>query len=537
MPACSDEIRTTCTLDCPDRCVLLCRRSSGGSLEEQGPPAPAAHAQVSSSPVPTRLTLRGDPDHPFTRGFTCVKIRRYPARLVSAERITQPHVRRGFSVGGGRSPGASSADFVPVSWDEAMELVVDALREALADDPASVLLLRGAGSMGASKLFADWLFAALGARRTKGSLCNVAGVEAIVRDCGRLDMNDPAQIDQAEAIVLWGKHPRACSVHTASQVQRARMRGIPVLAVNPDRGAVANLADHLISVRPGTDRFLALAVTKLFLEQTTRPVPWDQAANVAAYERLLDSWFVDDLLSTCQVSRDNANALAELYVRTPRVATICGWGLQRYDTGGESVRAIDALCFLAGTMGVSGGGLYYCIPSRRHLSLPRLAPGPEPLSLPLLVSELERAVPAVSFAWIAGLNYLNQTMEAPRARAAFASIPTVVAVDGYWTDTVLASTVVLPPALFLEEDDVVGSYWRNELYAVHRVAAPPAGCRTDFDILQGLAARLGLDVPWRRLDDWLDSLLPESVGGLERLRAQSWCRRAGSRPVPGSSRR
>ncbi len=211
-----DEIRTTCTLDCPDRCALLCRVTPSSEIAR---PAPQ---QAAAPPAAGRLARRGDPDHPFTRGFTCAKIRRYPGRLVAAERITQPHVRRG-SAGADRRSIATSSDFEPVSWDEAMAMVAGALRAALADDPASVLLLRGAGSMGASKIFADWLFATLGARRTKGSLCDEAGGQAIALDCGALDMNDPAQIDAAEAIVLWGKHPRACSIHTAARSEERRV--------------------------------------------------------------------------------------------------------------------------------------------------------------------------------------------------------------------------------------------------------------------------------------------------------------------------
>ena len=508
-----DETRSTCTLDCPDRCALLCRLHPAG--------VPAGGGAASSTAA--RLTLRGDPADPHTRGFTCAKIRRYPGRLVAGERITQPHVRRPGRSAAHRGVG-SPDEFVPVSWREAMDLVAHRLRAALAVDPASVLLLRGAGSMGASKIFADWLFATMGARRTKGSLCDEAGGVAVAMDCGALDMNDVSQIDGAEAVVLWGKHPRACSIHTAAQVVAARRRGVTVVAVNPDRGTMMNLADRVISVRPGSDRFLALAVAKLFLAGTTRAVPWEGAVGAEGFRALLDSWSVGALLAACEVSREDAEALAALYLSTPRVATISGWGLQRYDTGGESVRAIDALCFLAGTLGIPGGGFYFGIPSRRHLRPPLPAGGPEPLSLPLLAAELEFATPPVAFVWIAGLNYLNQTMDAPRARAAFAAIPTVVAVEGFWTDTALTSTVVLPPALFLEEDDVVGSYWSNSLHAVRRVVDPPDGCRTDFEILQDLAARVAVEVPWRGLDQWLEALLPEAVGGLGQLRAAGRCR-------------
>ena len=44
------DVRTACTRDCPDACQILATVDDG------------------------RITrLRGDPDHPVTRGFLCVK--------------------------------------------------------------------------------------------------------------------------------------------------------------------------------------------------------------------------------------------------------------------------------------------------------------------------------------------------------------------------------------------------------------------------------------------------------------------------------
>ncbi|GAB4275199.1 MAG: molybdopterin-dependent oxidoreductase [Deferrisomatales bacterium] len=477
---------TTCTLDCPDRCSILCRVEAG------------------------TVRIRGNPDHPYTRGFTCHKIRRYPHRLASPHRIREPWVRDGDRLR-------------PAAWEEAWERVCRGMEEARAADPASVLLVRGAGSMGVSKAFADYVFAALGARSTHGSLCDSAGCAALAADAGRLDMNDPAQIDRAEAVVLWGKNPRACSVHTAAQVAAARRRGRPVLAVNPDPSAVASLADRTIRVRPGSDRFLALACARLFLASGSRPPPWERAANREAFEALLARHPFETLLDRCGVSEADARALAGLYGRTPRVATLVGWGVQRYPRGGENVRAIHALAFLAGTLSVPGGGLYYSIPSSRHLRRPRPArSGASPLSLPALSRELPRAEPPVRFVWFTCSNFLNQGPDAKAAREALAAVDTVVAVEGFWTETAKQATVVLPPALWLEEEDVVGSYWYNVVGAVRRAVDPPGACRPDFEILQELAARFGVEHPFGRLDEWLAACLPETGPALGELRAAGW---------------
>ena len=176
-----DPILTTCTLDCHDQCSILCEQRDG------------------------KLTLRGNPEHPYTQGFTCAKIHRYPARLTSPHRIREPWVKR-------------DGQFHAVGWDEAMNLVAEQLNGTLRKDPRSVLWYRGSGSKGVTKAFTDYLFTSLGARGTRGALCNEAGCAAIAADAGAQDMNDPAEIDHAEVIVLWGKHPKASAVHLAAQV-------------------------------------------------------------------------------------------------------------------------------------------------------------------------------------------------------------------------------------------------------------------------------------------------------------------------------
>ncbi len=477
---------TTCALDCPDRCSLLVRAEAGG------------------------LRLRGDPDHPYTRGFACAKIRRYPGRLTSPHRIREPWVRAGEG-------------FRQASWEEALEVACAGLLRARREDPASVLHIRGDGVKGASKAFPGYVFAALGARSTRGSLCDSAGIAAIVQDAGALAMNDPHQLDGAEAVVLWGKHPRACSVHLAAQVVTARRRGVPVLAVNPDPRGVRPLADAVIRVAPGRDRFLALAVARLLLDGGGGGAAWERTANPEAFRALLDRSPLAELLAEAGVTEDQARRLAAAYGRTRRVATVVGAGLQRYPFGGETVRAIHALACLAGTLGIPGGGLYYSAPSTRHLPSPP-PPGPSPgaLLLPRLAPELAAARPAVRAAWFTSSNLLNQGPDAKALREAFARVETRVVVDGFWTETARRATVVLPTTLWLEEEDLVGSYWHRGVGAVRRMVDPPEGCRSDFEIAREVAARLGVAHPYPTVDAWLAACLPPGAPGLGELRRRGW---------------
>ena len=67
------ELRhSVCALDCPDCCSLLVNVENG-----QG------------------SRLRGNPDHPVTRGFLCGKVAQYLEREYSPQRLLYPQKRIG----------------------------------------------------------------------------------------------------------------------------------------------------------------------------------------------------------------------------------------------------------------------------------------------------------------------------------------------------------------------------------------------------------------------------------------------------------
>src|SRR6185436_7439434 len=78
------------------------------------------------------------------------------------------------------------------------------------------------------------------------------------------------------------------------------------------------------------------------------------------------------------------------------------------------------------------------------------------------------------------------TFEALRSREL------TVVVDSFLTDSARAATLVLPTTTLLEADDLLGSYGHHMLSVARPVAPPPAGVKSDLEILQAVAARVGL---------------------------------------------
>lgn len=115
---------TACTLECPAVCSLWVTQKPDGT--------PA---------------IRGNPEHPFTRGFTCAKVHKFLERLHSPERITQPRIRK-------------KNRWQTISWNEALDLCAENIQR-FRSQPASILHIHGDGAKGVLQLAPQFFFAAL----------------------------------------------------------------------------------------------------------------------------------------------------------------------------------------------------------------------------------------------------------------------------------------------------------------------------------------------------------------------------------------
>ncbi|AMK10317.1 molybdopterin-dependent oxidoreductase [Pseudodesulfovibrio indicus] len=451
------KITTACTMDCGDACSLVVDTE--------------------------KKTVRGNPKHPFTKGFCCKKGGRYFERIGSEDRITEPLVRRG-------------SGFEPVSWDEAMALVADKL-DAARSVPESILHIHGHGYRGILGKASTVFFEKLGASTHYGCLCDDTGIEACIRDFGVLNHNDPEDILNADRVVNWGRDMTRCSIHQLALVQKARKNGTEVLTISPGGDGTPEFSDVNVMIRPGTDRFLAAAVLKLFLEAGDLN-PWvlTRTANWPALRGLVDGLKFRDLCAACEVPARDAEMVYEWYADRGAVATVMGWGLQRHVYGGENVRFINAVAMVSGQIGIRGGGSYFNISSGRNLGdWSHLVEGGVPagerrrLLLQDLGAELAKADPPVDFVWIDGHNVVNQIPDGLALADALAA-PFVVAVEAVMNDTAMRADVILPPALMFEREDVLGSFVHNYVNRCAEVVPPRGNARHDFDIMAELGARL-----------------------------------------------
>jgi anaerobic selenocysteine-containing dehydrogenase len=477
--------KTTCNRDCPDACSIVATVEDGRVVK-----------------------IGGDPDHPITQGFLCWRTNHYLDTQYSPDRILTPLYRRSLS-----------DDFRPIGWDEALDLAADRLVAIRRESgPAAIFHYRSGGSLGLLKHLSDYFFEQFGPVTMKrGDICSGAGDFAQETDFGYEDSHDLHDLLRSRHILLWGKNVFVSSPHTIPVLRDARARGAELVLIDPVHHRTASLCHAFHQPRPGGDLSLALAVARVLFERGW--VDPDAAAacdHVDAFRALAEARTVAEHCADADIAPAIAEDLARRLHERP-CAILVGWGMGRRVNGASIVRALDALCALSGNLGVPGGGVSFYFKRRGafDLSFIRGAPAaPRTVCEPLFGPDvLAAADPPIRALWVTAGNPVAMLPQSLTVAEAIRTREFVVVVDCFVTDTARLAHLVLPTTTLLEADDILGAYGHHYLGVARPVVPPPPTVKSDLDIAQGLAARVGLaDVMAGDARAWKRRLLRNGAG-------------------------
>jgi anaerobic selenocysteine-containing dehydrogenase len=455
---------TTCNRDCPDACRIVATVEDGRVIR-----------------------LGGDPDHPVTRGFLCYRTQHFLATQYSPERLTAPLLR------------GQDGSFHPIGWDEALDLCAERLTTiARESGPAAIFHYRSGGSLGLLKLLTDRFFHCFGPVTGKrGDICYGAGARAQATDFGHQESHDLFDLLSSRNILLWGKNVFVRSPHSIPVLRQARANGASLVLIDPVHHRTASICDAYHQVRPGGDFALAMAVARTLFERGwTDPRAAEYCDHLDELRALACSRSTAAWCAAADVAPAVAEDLAHRLGPGGPTAILIGWGMGRRSNGGAIVRALDALAAISGNLGRPGGGAAFFIQQRSAFDTsPFQAPAPPPRTIcePLLGPELlALRDPPVRAVWITCANPVAMLPESVTTAEALRTRDFVVVVDSFLTDTARLAHLVLPTTTLLEADDVVGAYGHHWLGVARPVVDPPPGVRSDLEIIQGLARRVGL---------------------------------------------
>ncbi len=485
---------SVCALDCPDACAL--------------------HIQIDGDRV---VGLTGDPQHPITQGFACVKTARYPERQEQSDRLLVP-MRRVGKKGEGK--------FEPITWDVALDEIAEKLRVILKNySGQAVLPYNYAGTMGViqgdtPKTF----FRAIGALELDQTICATTGGAAWEANYGPNKIStDPEDLVHAKTIVLWGINVLRSNSHLAPILKVARKRGAKILHIDPYRNETSRFADEHWQIRVGTDAALALAIGREILAQGWEDKNYlrAHAIGLEEYRQACEPWTLERAAEFCDVNFDSLRSFVHDYAKSTPSFIKVGYGMTRNEGGGNALRAVTLLPALIGAWQHLGGGAALSTSGAFQLNRHeitggnRLVSNARHVNMNCLASELLDPNQSVRSLIVYNSNPAAVAPDSARVRQGLCrdDLFTVV-LEHFQTDTADYADYLLPATTFLEHADVYTSYGHYYLQYADPVVPARGQAKTNRWIFQQLALRLGLDVPelhWGEgllIDKLLDSKNP-----------------------------
>ena len=469
----SQTFRSTCPRDCYDACGLMVQTENGSIIQ-----------------------VKGDPDHPVSRGKLCRKcsIGYNSLWLDSDKRLTKPLRRKGAK---------GEGSFEPISWDEAISTIADRLQKIIAAaGPQSILNTHYTGTFAAIGYhFPMRFFNRLGATEVNpDTICNNAGHVALDYVYGTsLTGFDPRTAKDSNCIMVWGGNPSVTAPHAHDHWLQERPGKLVV--VDPIRTPTAAIADLHLQPYPGSDAALAFSIM-----------------NVLCRNHLVDEKFIDahtvgwkeleHQITPCTpewgqrqtgVSADAIVQAAKFYATGPSLLWL-GQGFQRQPRGGNAMRACSILPALTGNVGKPGAGFLYLnglgqrgIDDSYLLGSHLCSPDAQSIGQLDLAECLEDPKRARAlFCWNINIVALNPQQNRLRAALSRSDLFTV-AIDCFPTDTTDYADIVLPAASFLESDDLFASYFDVSLSAQVKVVEPMGEALANSEIFRRLAKALGFN--------------------------------------------
>ena len=247
-------VHAACPHDCPDACGVLITVDDGRATK-----------------------IQGDPEHPVTRGFLCAKVAKYLDRVYSPDRGLYP-MRRVAPKGlvaaqrpgepGGAVPRQLEQVWHRMTWDEALDEIASRFRGIIAEFGSEAILPYSyGGTLGAlnGASMDRRFFGRLGASQLDRTICSSAGEAGLESVMGVKLGTEPEQFIHSRYIIAWASNIHGNNVHLWPFIVEARRRGAKLVVIDPYRTRTAAYADWYLSINPGTDGALALAMMHVII--------------------------------------------------------------------------------------------------------------------------------------------------------------------------------------------------------------------------------------------------------------------------------
>ncbi|MGX5851513.1 molybdopterin-dependent oxidoreductase [Mesorhizobium sp. PL10] len=483
---------------------------------------------------------------------------------VQSLRVQRPAFRESWLRHG---PGAHRAGrgierFVEVPWDEAFDLVAAELRRVKNAHENRAIFggSYGWGSAGrfhhAQSQIHRFLNVIGGYVRGRDSYSFGAGSVIMPHVLAPMEQLLEQHTDwttlssHTELFVAFGGIPLRNTQMTAGGPSRHRVRDaldlmrsrqVRFVNISPLRQDIDGASDW-IPIRPNTDVALMLALIHVLLTENLHDRAFlarfcTGGEEVRAYV-LGES---DRLPKTPHWASAITGVPPEKIVQLARDMAAsktminASWSLQRQSHGEQAYWALVTLASHLGEIGNPGGGFgigYGTLNSvgsnELRVAGPRLPQGRNLVEEFIPVARIADMLltpggrydyngrsyvyPDIKLVYWAGGNPFHHHQDLNRFISAWQRPETTIIHEQFWTSSAKAADIVLPASITLERNDIGYASGEGHLVAMRKVKEPFAQAKSDFDIFNGIAEKMGEGAAFaegKTAEDWLVQIYEE----------------------------
>ncbi len=438
--------KTACPLDCYDACGIVYENE-----------------------------IKPDFNHPITKGFLCPFLNKYAS-------YEDKRIKKARFLG------------KEIELKEALEILYKKLKEF---EGEKSILYRGSGNFGKMQEVTNLFFAKYGSYLTKGSLCDGAGDAGIKEGRGANLIVPPSQIEKAQTVVVWGRNVSVTNSHLMPFLKKKTL-----IVIDPVYTDIARMADIYVQIRPRSDFFLALLLSRVahmelmedeeFLEEKTE--------NFDDYYDFFRSYKMKDLMKRCGI---NLNHLGDIlyHMKDKKSVILVGTGVQKYPIGASVLRAIDSFAATLGLFGKEGCGVSF------------LGDSSFGFKNPFDVEAKRVAKPLVDFgefklSFIQGANPARQAPNLKRVREGLKKSFTVY-FGLYENETSALSDLVIPAKNFLEKSDIRFSYGHEYVSLMPKMIDSDIGI-SEYELTEYLCEKFGYEKP-KSQEEYIEEILKSNA--------------------------
>jgi ferredoxin-nitrate reductase len=462
--------------------------------------------------------VKGDRHHPSSMGMVCVKGATV-TESIQRDRLLYPMMRDSLD-----------QPFHRVSWDEALNAVVNRIQTVISTSGPDAICMYGSGQFVTEDYYVaqKLIKGCLGTNNfdANSRLCMSSAVSGYIQSFGA---DGPPccyeDLELTDCAFIIGSNTAECHPIVFNRLAKYHKKNpnVKMIVVDPRRTPTAEVSDLHLAIKPGSDIDLLNGIAYLLLQWGDINAPFidECTTNFAAFTEVIQYYTPQFVAERCGISVDELKTAARYWQESKRILSLWSMGMNQSSEGTAKVRSLINLHLMTGQIGKPGcgpfsltgqpnamggreaGGLSHILPGYRSVKsethraeveqfwgLPagRISPFPG-RTVWDMITGLETG--EVDLLWIAATNPAVSMPDLERTKAALMRSPFTVYQEAYYpTETAPFAHILLPATQWSEKTGVMTNSER-------RVTLCPAFQKAqgealqDWEIFAEVGRRLG----------------------------------------------